>query len=294
MHLFRRNLDPSEASPREATDRDLTPISRLLRSSTRRYMGFPSSELPGLLAGAPTMLLVANDDLWAVAIGGWRADTVSWLRGLALANNLPVASGLDHLLSPFHALLRARGLRTLFYAGDEAADAWLQPLLIARGYAPDTTVVVYEKRGMDVPTDGNTAARVRRAQAVDLPAVLAIDRACFDPQWHKDEGIIGPSLIESPFFIIAELAGVPAGYAFVTTHFGGRLVHLVRIAALPAHRGIGLGARLLAEVVGYARGRGAESITLNTQTHNLAAQRLYESFGFRRTGEQQTVLRYDL
>jgi [ribosomal protein S18]-alanine N-acetyltransferase len=294
MHLFRRNLDPAQASPREATDRDLTQISRLLRSSTRRYMGFASSELPALLAGAPALLLVAGDELWAAAIGGWRADTVSWLRGLALANNLPVAGGLDHLLPPFHALLRSRGLRTLFYAGDEATDAWLQPALLARGYVADTQVVVYEKRGMDVPSAGNSAARVRRAQAVDLPVVLAIDRACFDPQWHKDEGIIGPSLVESPFFIIAELDAAPAGYAFVTTHFGGRLVHLVRIAVLPAHRGMGLGARLLAEVVGYARGVGADSLTLNTQTHNAAAQRLYEWFGFRRTGEQQMVLRFDL
>ena len=294
MHLFRRNLDPSLATPREATERDLTPISRLLRSSTRRYMGFPSSELPGLLAGAPAMLLVAGDELWAAALGGWRADTVSWLRGLVLANNLPVAGGLDYLLPPFHVLQRSRGLRTLFYAGDEAADAWLQPLLIDRGYVADTTVVVYEKRGMDMPTAGNPAARVRRAQAVDLPAVLAIDRACFDPQWHKDEGIIGPALIDSPFFIVAELGGAPAGYAFVTAHHGGRLVHLVRIAVLPAHRGMGLGARLLAEVVGYARGLGADSLTLNTQTHNAPAQRLYERFGFRRTGEQQTVLRFDL
>jgi ribosomal protein S18 acetylase RimI-like enzyme len=52
--------------------------------------------------------------------------------------------------------------------------------------------------------------------------------------------------------------------------------------------------RLLAEVVGYARTLGAESITLNTQVHNATAQRLYEWFGFRRTGEQQTVLRFEL
>jgi ribosomal protein S18 acetylase RimI-like enzyme len=294
MHLFRRNLDPSEASPREASERDLTPILRLFRSSTRRYMGFASGELPALLAGVPTMLLVAGDELWATAIGGWRADSVSWLRGLALANNLPVGGGLDHLLPPFQALLRSRGIRTIFYAGDEATDAWLQPALIARGYVPDTEVVVYEKRRMDAPTAGNLAARVRRAQAVDLPAVLAIDRASFDAQWHKDEGIIGPALVESPFFVVAELGGGPAGYAFVTTHLGGRLAHLVRLAVLPSQRGVGLGARLLAEVVGYARGQGAESLTLNTQQYNATAQRLYEWFGFRRTGEQQMVLRLDL
>ncbi|HEX9439877.1 MAG TPA: GNAT family N-acetyltransferase [Roseiflexaceae bacterium] len=294
MHLFRRNLDLGQASPREATADDLTAISRLLRSSTRRYIGFPSGDLPALLAGAPSMLLVADADIWAAAIGGWQADSVIWLRGLALANSLPVGSGLDSLLPPFHALLRSRGLRTLFYAGDEATDVWLQPALTTRGYVGDTEVVVYEKRGMETPSEGNRAVRVRRAQAVDLPTVLAIDRACFAPQWNKDEGILGPSLIESPHFIIAELDGAAVGYAFVTTHFASRLVHLVRIAVLPACQGQAIGVRLLAEVVAYARSIGAESLTLNTQVHNAPAQRLYEWFGFRRTGEQQMVLRFDL
>jgi ribosomal-protein-alanine N-acetyltransferase len=294
MHLFRRNLDLSQISPREATADDLTAISRLLRSSTRRYMGFSSGDLPALLAGAPSMLLVADADIWAAAIGGWRADSVIWLRGLALANSLPVGSGLDSLLPPFHALLRSRGLRALFYAGDEATDVWLQPALTARGYVGDTEVVVYEKRGMETPSEGNRAVRVRRAQTVDLPTVLAIDRACFAPQWNKDEGILGPSLIESPHFMIAELDGAAIGYAFVTTHFAGRLVHLVRIAVVPACQGQAIGVRLLAEVVAYARSIGAESLTLNTQAHNAAAQRLYEWFGFYRTGEQQMVLRFDL
>jgi ribosomal protein S18 acetylase RimI-like enzyme len=294
MHLFRRNLDLSTASPREATERDLTPISRLLRSSTRRYMGFESGELPALLAGAPTMLLIGGDEIWAAAIGGWRTESVSWLRGLALVNSLPVAGGLDSLLPPFHALLRSYGIHMLFYAGDESADAWLQPMLTAHGYVPDTQVVVYDKRDMTIPAEGHPDVRVRRAQAVDLPTVLEIDRDCFEPQWNKDEGVIGPALLSSPYFIIAELNGVPVGYAFVTTHFGGRLTHLVRIAVLPAQRGQAIGVRLLAEVVAYARQLGAESLTLNTQIHNSAARRLYEWFGFRRTGEQQTVLRFDL
>ncbi len=137
-------------------------------------------------------------------------------------------------------------------------------------------------------------AQVRRAQASDLGSILAIDHACFDPQWHKGESILGPALLESSNFMVVELDGEIAGYAFTTAHFGGRLVHLVRIAVLPAYRGQGIGVRLLAEVVAYARSLGAESLTLNTQSHNAAAQRLYVWFGFRRTGEQQTVLRFDL
>jgi ribosomal protein S18 acetylase RimI-like enzyme len=68
----------------------------------------------------------------------------------------------------------------------------------------------------------------------------------------------------------------------------------VRIAVLPSQQGRAIGVRLLAEVIAFARTRGASTLTLNTQAHNLRAQRLYEWFGFHRTGEQQTVLRYDL
>jgi ribosomal-protein-alanine N-acetyltransferase len=294
MHLFHRNLEPNLARPREATERDITAVSRLLRSSTRRFMSFPNLDLLALLSSAPALLLVADDEIWGVAIAGWRAESVTWLRALALTNSLPVAGGLDQLLPSFHTLLGARGLQALFYAGDDTADAWLQPALKARGYVADTNVVVYEKRDLVIPSQGNLGAQIRRAQASDLDRILAIDHACFDPQWHKGEAILGPALLESPNFVVAELDGAIAGYAFTTTHFGGRLVHLVRIAVLPAYRGKAIGVRLLAEVVAYARSLGAESLTLNTQAHNAAAQRLYIWFGFRRTGEQQTVLRFDL
>jgi len=294
MRIFRRSLDLSLANPREATPADLSGISRLFRNSTHRFLGFPSTELPTMLSSVPTMLLVAGDEISAAAIGGWRTDAVIWLRGLALANNLPLGSGLDSLLPPFHALLRSLAVRRLFYAGDEAADTWLQPALRERGYVYDTEVVVYEKRELSVPAWGNQEVRVRPAEAVDLPAVLAVDQACFDPQWGKDEGIIGPAIFESPFFIVAELNGAVVGYAFVTIHFGGRLVHLVRIAVHPSHQRREIGVRLLAEITAHARAVGAGSVTLNTQANNTSAQRLYEWFGFRRTGEVQTVLRFDL
>jgi [ribosomal protein S18]-alanine N-acetyltransferase len=294
MRIFRRSLDLNLTSPREAAPADIGSIARLFHNNTHRFLGFPNADLPLMLASAPTMLLVAGDEIWAAAIGGWHADATIWLRGLALVNNLPISSGLASLLPPFHALLRSHDIRRLFYAGDEAADTWLQPALYARGYQRDTEVVVYEKRELFVPSEGNRAVRVRPVEAVDLPAVLAVDHACFDPQWNKDEGIIGPAIFEVPYFVVVEIDGAVVGYAFATTHFGGRLVHLVRIAVHPAHQGQAIGVRLLAEITAYARAIGASSLTLNTQANNTGAQRLYEWFGFRRTGEQQTVLRFDL
>jgi [ribosomal protein S18]-alanine N-acetyltransferase len=294
MRIFRRTLDLNLASPREATPADIGSIARLFRNNTHRFLGFPHADLPIMLASAPTMLLVAGDEIWAAAIGGWQSDATIWLRGLALVNQLPIASGLARLLPPFHALLRSHDVRQLFYAGDEAADSWLQSALRHQGYQRDTEVVVYEKRELSVPAEGDQTVRVRPVEAVDLPRVLDIDHACFDPQWNKDEGIIGSAIFETPYFVVAEVDDTLVGYAFVTTHFGGRLVHLVRIAVLPAYQGQAIGVRLLAEITAYARTIGASTLTLNTQANNTGAQRLYEWFGFQRTGEQQAVLRFDL
>ena len=232
MRFFRRTLDPTLATPREATSADLTAVSRLLSQCSHRFVGFQSANLPILLAGAPALLLTAGNEVWAAAIAGWRVDSTTWIRGLALADGLPIGAAFDALLPPFHALLRSHALDRVYYAGDEAADIWVQPALQTRGYVHETDVVVYEKTKLDVPGQGNQAVRIRRAQAVDLPAVLEVDRACFDPQWNKDESVIGPSILEAPYFVVAEINGQVIGYAFATSHFSGRLMHLVRIATV--------------------------------------------------------------
>ena len=289
MRFFRRTLDPTLATPREATSADLTAVSRLLSQCSHRFVGFQSANLPTLLAGAPALLLTAGDEVWAAAIAGWRVDRPPGFAAWRWPMACRPARAFDALLPPFHALLRSHALDRIYYAGDEAADIWVQPALQTRGYVHETDVVVYEKTKLDVPGQGNQAVRIRRAQAVDLPVVLEVDRACFDPQWNKDESVIGPSILEAPYFVVAEINGQVIGYAFATSHFAGRLMHLVRIAVLPHYRGQAIGVRLLADLVEFARVRGADLLTLNTQSYNTDAQRLYEWFGFRRTGERQAI-----
>lgn len=294
MRFFRRSLDLDLAAPRPAAPDDLAAISRLLSVSAHRFVGFAGGNLPSLITTAPSIVLAAGKEIWATAIAGWRSESATWVRGLALADGLLVGPAMDMLLPPFHDLLRAQGLSRLFYAGDESADLWVQPALSTRGYVRETDVVVYEKPTLDLPARGNQAVRIRRAQAVDLPTILDVDHACFEPQWTKDDSILGPAIFEVPYFVVAELGGAIVGYAFATMHYDGRLIHLVRIAVRPEYQGQAIGVRLLADLVEFARLREAETLALNTQAHNIAAQRLYEWFGFVRTGEQQTVLRFDL
>ena len=294
MSFFRRSIDLSKAMPRQATERDTGAVSRLLRDGTYRFFNAPSSDLPALIASDQVLVLTEGEQVIAAAAVDWPVEQVCWLRGLMFSSGVVLSEGFDALLPPFHDLLRERGLRQVFYAGDMSADTWAQPGLLRRGYVRETDVIVYENRRLDIPSNGKQDITLRHAEPVDLPAIMAVDRAAFSPQWVKDEGVLSPAIADVPFFIVAELHGEIVGYAFATAHFNGRLVHLVRIAVHPAHHGQGIGVRLLAQVVAYARLHGAESLTLNTQLENTQAQRLYEWFGFQRTGEQQRVLRMDL
>jgi GNAT superfamily N-acetyltransferase len=59
---------------------------------------------------------------------------------------------------------------------------------------------------------------------------------------------------------------------------------LKRMYLQPEHRGRGLGRTLLNQAIRWARDRGCHAIELDTSTAMTAAQHLYESAGFSRTG----------
>ena len=61
---------------------------------------------------------------------------------------------------------------------------------------------------------------------------------------------------------------------------------LKRMYVLPTHRGRGLGRLLLEHALDWAATRGVRAVRLDTSVEMVAARRLYESAGFRRTGER--------
>jgi ribosomal protein S18 acetylase RimI-like enzyme len=295
MHLFRKSLDINQAHVRPATESDYYRIGGLLREAGRRYYGISGSDLPLLLATVPAVVLGAHHDVWGVAISGWRARRVTWLRCLAIARGLRTNDAIARLMPALHDLLRARDIQHMFYAGDETADTWLIPALRMCGYVDDTTVIVYEKHNMKIPDQGNQAISIRRVRSSDLSTLVDLDQRCFEAHWTMNESALSAAMLEQEaLFVVAELHGRLVGYAYASSHFSGRLVHLVRIAVNPRPRHEGVGVRLLAEVIAYARQQHADIVTLNTQSYNEAAQRLYRWFGFAPNGEYQTVLRYDI
>lgn len=76
------------------------------------------------------------------------------------------------------------------------------------------------------------------------------------------------------------LAGGEVAGSVALRDLGDRAYKLKRMYLRPAHRGRGLGKRLLATALDWARANDARVVRLDTAEGMVAARRLYESAGF--------------
>lgn len=131
---------------------------------------------------------------------------------------------------------------------------------------------------------------IRLASDRDVAKLPAIERAA--AQLFRNAGITGSFLDETRelgeldaarrehrLWVAADAAGEPVGFALATTL--GDAPHLEEIDVHPDHARRGLGAALVGAVVAWARGRGAEALTLCTFGDVAWNAPYYERLGFR-------------
>jgi ribosomal protein S18 acetylase RimI-like enzyme len=106
-----------------------------------------------------------------------------------------------------------------------------------------------------------------------------------DPVLERD--LVDPAAYYDAVFV-AEEAGTVVGSVALRV-VDARVAELKRMYVLPAHRGRGLGRSLLTRGLEWARERGVRTVRLDTAAAMTAAQRLYESAGFVRTGARTEV-----
>ncbi|MFN3587001.1 MAG: ribosomal protein S18-alanine N-acetyltransferase [Moraxellaceae bacterium] len=120
---------------------------------------------------------------------------------------------------------------------------------------------------------------IRALTAGDLPAVLAIDTRAHVFPWTA--GILADALASGYYMVVMAEGAAILGYGVVQVILDEG--HLLNITIDPAQQGRGLGRRLLAHLVDYAR-QHTDTLFLEVRPSNTAAVALYQSAGFNEIG----------
>lgn len=270
---------------------DLPLVSRLLQTSEYIYQRFTLEELPIILTRYPAVGIFSGSSLRSFLLSQTVNAPSGWIGGFCVSwtESRAYARFLETLIEHLTPYLTAKGVRYLHYSGNDIQNDWLRSVLLTQGFLPYGTLYAYDKFDYRIPTQGNQQVAVRPVQAGDIPALLAIEQACFEDLWRYDAIAFQDIAASHPYFVVAELSGKVVGYQFnaLDSDFG----YLVRIAVHPTVGGQGIGARLMAEAIHFFERERVLRIMLNTQEENTYAHRLYEWFGFVRIEQQGFVLR---
>lgn len=282
---------PNATQVRLLTNNDLPLVLRLLNTSEFIYQRFTLEELSMILKHYPAVGMFNGDSMSGFLLTQTVNPPSAWIGGFGVSwsASREYISILELLLEQLTKYLIKRGVRYLYYSGNDMQNDWLRDILLTRKFTLHQLLYAYDKYDYSVPSTGNPDIILRPVEKRDIPALLAIEEACFEDFWRYDALSFEDIAKTHPYFVVAELNGNVVGYQFnaLEDEFG----YLVRIAVHPSVSGQGVGVRLMSEAITFFQQAHVLRIMLNTQDDNMRAHRLYEWFGFVRINQTGFVLR---
>jgi len=213
---------------------------------------------------------------------------IAWVRLFAFGGQVSAVEAWSSLWELARGEIARRGGAQV---GVIAMQGWMRELLARTEFDRLQSVVMLEWKGRPVLEPSlPTGVSLRPLAESDLPAAEQVDAEAFDPLWHISLDNLRRAFSQAIVATVIESQGRLLGYQLSTGKPLG--AHLARLAVRKEAQGFGLGAALVADLLGQMRRRGAALITVNTQNDNHASLAVYRKMGFLRTGEEYPVFRY--
>ena len=118
---------------------------------------------------------------------------------------------------------------------------------------------------------------VRKLQNTDIEELSRIEAASFSMPWLSED-FRGLLTRDYCLYVVAEADGHIAGCAGLTDSFHEG--NIDNVVTAPEYRNLGIGGKMLEELLRLGNERGITAYTLEVRVSNAPAIHLYEKFGF--------------
>lgn len=218
------------------------------------------------------------------------APEVAWVRLFATISSAPPRMAWPALWEQTRIqLIRNNETRV----GAVGLNDWFIRVIMDSGFQFSHNVVVLSWQALHLPPPPrHLNGTIRPIRPEDLPQVLAIDTAAFEPLWRMSATSLQNAYENAALATVYEDEHGPIAYQLSTPNpLGG---HLARLAVLPQAQQGGIGYKLVHHLLESFLDQGALQVTVNTQSTNRASLALYQKAGFKRTGEAYPIYEYIL
>lgn len=218
-----------------------------------------------------TVLAYRHKELMGVLSVSTPHNGTAWLRLVSLHDDAPQTI-FDDLLQTALARCAQSGIREIAVL---EMEFWLQVLLEKSGFSAFDHIVHLIREAAPIDYEPPRDFKVRMAHGHDLRIIETIDHAAFPALWQMSLTDLQESSRYAVSFTMAVMEKHAVGYQLSTSYSDG--IHLARLATWPSAQKRGIGRALVEHLMAQFPRR---AITVNTQSSNLAARRIYESLGF--------------
>lgn len=116
----------------------------------------------------------------------------------------------------------------------------------------------------------------------DAVYIAEIERYCFSTPWTEQQI---KSSDDSTVFFLAKADDKTVGYGGMYTVLDEG--YITNIGVMPDYRRKGIGAKIVNELINYSIKNSLSFLSLEVRVSNIAAIKLYDSFGFKEVGKRK-------